>query len=205
MVFLMNLMSFVQVSLLKVWKPPSIVCCSWLQSKWIVTALFSAVILWRHDAEALWAAMGAVVNAILSVTLKRILNQERPFSTLGSDPGMPSSHAQTFFYAVLFAIMSIVKWLGINELSMTLSAIALALGSYLSWLRVSQRLHTISQVVVGAAVGSIFSIFWHWTWNAVVLKAFVSYLWVRIVVVLGAAGFCLAFLLHVIREWLNEE
>ncbi|XP_057976539.1 lipid phosphate phosphatase epsilon 2, chloroplastic isoform X3 [Malania oleifera] len=51
-------------------------------SKWLVTGLLGVVILWRHDAEALWAAMGSVINSGLSVILKRILNQERPVSTL---------------------------------------------------------------------------------------------------------------------------
>ncbi|KAE7999967.1 hypothetical protein FH972_004341 [Carpinus fangiana] len=75
-------------------------------SKWLVAALFGGVILWRHDAEALWAAMGSVLNSLLSIILKRILNQERPVSTLRSDPGMPSSHSQSIFFTVVFTIVS---------------------------------------------------------------------------------------------------
>ncbi|KAL6583469.1 hypothetical protein OROMI_005547 [Orobanche minor] len=75
-------------------------------SKWLVSALFAAVVLWRHDPEALWGAMGAVLNGFLSVALKKILNQERPVSTLRSDPGMPSSHAQSIFYTVTFLSLS---------------------------------------------------------------------------------------------------
>lgn len=71
-----------------------------------MSASFGGVIIWRHDAEALWVVMGSVVNAILSVTLKRILNQERPASTLRSDPGMPSSHAQSIFFIVTYIILS---------------------------------------------------------------------------------------------------
>ncbi|XP_057976532.1 lipid phosphate phosphatase epsilon 1, chloroplastic isoform X2 [Malania oleifera] len=100
-------------------------------SKWLVTGLLGVVILWRHDAEALWAAMGSVINSGLSVILKRILNQERPVSTLRSDPGMPSSHAQSIFFSALFASMSVVEWLGMNALSLTLSALVLIFGSYL--------------------------------------------------------------------------
>lgn len=76
------------------------------QSKWLVAALFAAVFLLRHDAEALWTAMGSVINAVLSVVLKRILNQERPIATLRSDPGMPSSHAQSIFFTVVFVSLS---------------------------------------------------------------------------------------------------
>lgn len=74
-----------------------------------------------------------------------------------------------------------------------------------SWLRVSQNLHTLSQVVVGATFGTIFSILWLLLWNAFVHKAFISSLWVRIVIALGAAGFCLGFVVYVIRHWLRDE
>ncbi|GAV87756.1 PAP2 domain-containing protein [Cephalotus follicularis] len=127
-------------------------------SKWIVAASFVAVILWRHDAAAMWAVMGSVLNSLLSITLKQILKHERPDSTRRSDPGMPSSHAQSIFFIVMFVILSIMELLGINGFTLALSGIALAFSSYLTWLRVSQHLHTMNQVFVGAALGSIFSI-----------------------------------------------
>lgn len=86
----------------------SLILCSItnMQSKWLIAVLFGVVLLWRHDAEAVWVAMGSVLNSALSVTLKRILNQERPTANLRSDPGMPSSHAQSIFFAVVFVILS---------------------------------------------------------------------------------------------------
>ncbi|KAK6150646.1 hypothetical protein DH2020_015578 [Rehmannia glutinosa] len=174
-------------------------------SKWLVSALFAGIVLWRHDAETLWAAMGAVLNAVLSIALKKILNQERPISTLRSDPGMPSSHAQSIFYTITFLNLSMVEWYGMNALTSTLSGFFFILGSYFSWLRVAQQFHTGIQVIVGAVLGSIFSIFWYWLWNTFVLNAFVSFLWVRSVVILGAVGFCVGFLLHVIRTWIGVE
>ncbi|TYH94886.1 hypothetical protein ES332_A12G069600v1 [Gossypium tomentosum] len=174
-------------------------------SKWLVSALFGGVILWRHDGEALWMAMGSIVNAVLSVGLKRLLNQERPVAGLKSDPGMPSSHAQSIFFTVVFAIASLLEWLGINELSVGISILALAFGSYLSWLRVSQKLHTMNQILVGAVVGSIFSVLWYLSWDAVVLEAFNSSLWVRVIVLLACAGFGLGFLTYVIQYWLKDE
>lgn len=71
-----------------------------------MAATFGGVLLWRHDAEAIWVAMGSIVNALLSVVLKRVLNQERPVAGLKSDPGMPSSHAQSIFFTVVFTIAS---------------------------------------------------------------------------------------------------
>ncbi|KAL6994438.1 dolichyldiphosphatase [Sarracenia purpurea var. burkii] len=174
-------------------------------SKWLVTALFVVVFLWRRDAEALWTAMGSIVNAGLSVIMKKILNQERPVSRKSSGPGMPSSHAQSIFFAVTFAATSLFEWLGANGFTIALGGLALAFGSYLSWLRVSQQFHTTSQVVVGAVVGSSFSVLWFWLWDAIVLKAFVSYLWARIIVVLGAAGLCLGFVVYMTRFWVMGE
>ncbi|KAJ1408855.1 Phosphatidic acid phosphatase type 2/haloperoxidase [Sesbania bispinosa] len=173
-------------------------------SKWLVAALFGGLILWRHDAEALWFGAGSVLNALLSVWLKRVLNQERP-TTLKSDPGMPSSHAQSIFFTVFFVILSSIELLGLNGFTIVISALVLAFGSFFSYLRVSQQLHTMNQVIVGAAIGSIFSILWYWLWNGFVLDAFVSSLWVRIIVVLGSVGLCLGFVVFAIRYWLQDE
>ncbi|XP_060194310.1 lipid phosphate phosphatase epsilon 2, chloroplastic-like [Lycium barbarum] len=174
-------------------------------SKWLVAAVFGVIILWRHDGEALWAASGSVLNVGLSTVLKRILNQERPVSTIRSDPGMPSSHAQSIFYTVTFCIVSMVEYFGLNGTTAVISALIFAIGSYFSWLRVSQQLHTASQVAVGAGLGFSLSVFWFWLWDAIVLKAFISHLWVRILVVLGTAAICARFLLYVIRYWVLED
>ncbi|XP_060194067.1 lipid phosphate phosphatase epsilon 1, chloroplastic-like [Lycium barbarum] len=174
-------------------------------SKWLVAAVFGVIVLWRHDGEALWAASGSVLNVGLSNVLKRILNQERPFSTMRSDPGMPSSHAQSIFYTVMFCIVSMVEYFGLNGITAVISALIFAIGSYFSWLRVSQKLHTTSQVAVGAAVGFSFSVFWFWLWNAIVLKAFMSHLWVQLSILLGTAAICISFLLYVVRYWVLEQ
>lgn len=173
-------------------------------SKWLVAAVFGIILLLRHDGEALWAASGSVVNAGLSTVLKRVLNQERPVSTIRSDPGMPSSHAQSIFYTVMFCIVSMVEYFGLNGITAVISALILSIGSYLSWLRVSQQLHTTSQVAVGAALGFSFSVFWFWLWDAVILKVFLSHLWVQLIIVLGTAAVCVSFLLYVVRYWVLE-
>ncbi|KAJ4822953.1 hypothetical protein Tsubulata_000306 [Turnera subulata] len=162
-------------------------------SKWVAAVAFVAIILLRHDLGSLWFFMGSIINAILSIMLKRVFNQERPVATLRPDPGMPSNHAQAFSFIAVFAILSIVDWLGVNESSLILSAVVLTIGSYLSWLRVSQRLHTVSQVLVGAAVGSVFCTLWYWSWNAVMVEALISYPWVRVIVVLGTIAISVGY------------
>ncbi|MFS8034153.1 putative phosphatidate phosphatase [Helianthus anomalus] len=176
-----------------------------LLSKWIVAVTFGGLLLLRHDALALWAAMGSVINMVLSVTLKKILKQERPDSRLSSGHGMPSSHAQAIFYAILFVIHSVFKWQGSGGVAAILSLFVVAIGSYFSWLRVLQRYHTTLQVVVGAIVGSVFAVLWFWAWEAAVHRAYDSSLLVRILVTIGAAGFSLGFISHVIRHWLKGE
>ncbi|KAL8047377.1 hypothetical protein ABFX02_08G237300 [Erythranthe guttata] len=174
-------------------------------SKWLLAALFGLIIVWRHDAEALWATTGSVINTVVSIALKRILNQERPFSTSRSDPGMPSSHAQSIFYTLTFLNLSMVESFGVNVITATVGGIFFILASYLAWLRVSQQFHTVSQIVVGAALGSVISGFWVWLWYTFVLNLFITSLWVRIIVVLGGVGFCLAFIHHVYKTWIIEQ
>ncbi|KAM3252337.1 lipid phosphate phosphatase epsilon 2, chloroplastic [Capsicum annuum] len=174
-------------------------------SKWLMAAVFGIILLWRHDMEALWATSGGVLNACLSTALKGILNHERPVSTLRSDPGMPSSHAQSIFYTVAFCIISMVKYMGFNGITAVTGVLIFAMGSYFSWLRVSQRLHTLNQVIVGAVLGFCFFIFWFCLWDSIVLKVFIEHFWIQIVNFVGAAGFCVGFLLYVIRNWVIED
>ncbi|XP_023749084.1 lipid phosphate phosphatase epsilon 2, chloroplastic [Lactuca sativa] len=143
-------------------------------SKWCILVSFGGFILLRDDNQALWAVLGSVLNVVLSFTLKKIINQERPVSEVSCGPGMPSSHAQSISFATIFMILSIVGWVGLNGYSAILSGLIIAVGVYFTWLRVLLRYHTISQVVVGAIVGSIFSIVWFSTCDIMVLNALTS-------------------------------
>uniref|UniRef100_A0A0D3D8H6 Phosphatidic acid phosphatase type 2/haloperoxidase domain-containing protein n=1 Tax=Brassica oleracea var. oleracea TaxID=109376 RepID=A0A0D3D8H6_BRAOL len=189
-------------------------------SKWVVAGLFGSVLLLRHDGAALWAVIGSVSNSALSAALKRILNQERPVATLRSDPGMPSIEAQTkaqvydpleafvihsISFIYVFTIFSVVEWLGTNELSLFLSGLILALASYFIWLRVSQKLHTTSQVVVGAIFGSVYSTLWYITWNSLVLEAYTSSFSVQVAVFAVAAASALGFTVYVLLNWFKDD
>ncbi|XP_076937312.1 lipid phosphate phosphatase epsilon 1, chloroplastic-like [Bidens hawaiensis] len=176
-----------------------------LMSKWIVAVSFGGFLFVRRDALALWAAMGSVINMILSVTLKQILKQERPVSRVSSGHGMPSSHAQAIFYTIVCIILSLVEFHGFSGVSAISSICVVAIGSYFSWLRVTQRYHTAIQVIVGAIVGSVFAVVWFWAWEALVYKAYESNLVVQVLVTVGAAGFTLGFISHVIRHWLKVK
>ncbi|CAH8388765.1 unnamed protein product [Eruca vesicaria subsp. sativa] len=174
-------------------------------SKWVVSILFASIILLRHDGTALWGIIGSVSNAALSVVLKRILNQARPATTSRTDPGMPSTHAQSISFISMFAVLSVMEWLGTSKVSLFLSCFILASGSYFIRLRVSQKLHTSSQVVVGAIVGSVFCILWYTMWNSLLIEAFESSRLLQVSVFLVAAAFALAFVTYVVLNWFRND
>ncbi|KAI4981375.1 hypothetical protein ZWY2020_021867 [Hordeum vulgare] len=171
-------------------------------SKWLVSASFAFAALWKHDGEIMWALMGAVANTVLSSVLKKLLNHERPAPALRSDPGMPSSHAQSIFYAATFLVLSVFYWLGPNYLAMIIGATTIASASYLLW---CHGVFTLNQILVGATVGSAFSAMWFALWHLLVREAFASSLWVQIPVVLGSVVFCVAFVVYIIQHWLKDE
>ncbi|MED6181194.1 hypothetical protein PIB30_017168 [Stylosanthes scabra] len=173
-------------------------------SKWIVGTFFGgSILLSCNVGEALWIVAGSIMNLFLSIFLKNILNQERP-SALKSDPGMPSSHAQTMFFTAIFFIFSTVQLLGLNAYTVALSGLYLTCVSYFSYLRVSQQLHTVNQVVVGAAIGSTLSTLWCWLWSVSIQDAFLSSLWVKIIVSSGSIGLCVCFVVFLIRSWSKD-
>ncbi|GJM86563.1 hypothetical protein PR202_ga02432 [Eleusine coracana subsp. coracana] len=80
----------------------------------------------------MWLFLGAIANRLLSKILKKTLNYERPTQALRSDPGMPSSHAQSIFYAATILVLSckdyiklviLTRWLQLIKLSLCSSAV----------------------------------------------------------------------------------
>ncbi|CAF2018942.1 unnamed protein product [Brassica napus] len=95
-------------------------------TNWSLVMGLKPLLIVLHDGTALWGIIGSVSNATLCVVLKRILNQARPATTSRTDPGMPSSHAQSISYISLFAILSVLEWLGTSKVSMFLSCLIIA-------------------------------------------------------------------------------
>ncbi|KAL0692132.1 hypothetical protein Bca4012_059312 [Brassica carinata] len=94
--------------------------------------------------------------------------------------------------------------------SVSNSALSVALKRILNqerptWLRVSQKLHTASQVVVGAIVGSLYSTLWYITWNSFVLQAFPSSFSVQVAVFTAAAASALGFAVYVLLNWFKDD
>lgn len=174
-----------------------------LSSKWVITGLAICCLLWRRDGFAFVVLIGVLPSNVITKTMKYVLNHSRP-ATAGTkcDPGMPSSHATTFFYLAAFLSLSL------TSLSLSLMfALPLFVGAcVLSWWRVHRGFHTLSQVAAGAVVGTVWGFAWWFgastslghVLDAVLLS--LGAFWGGVVsVVCCVAGVCLLGPLH--RLW----
>ena len=94
--------------------------------------------------------------------LKIILNHKRPESARESnksDPGMPSSHAQSLAY--LGAYAAIVLCAHPSALHLATTGLIAAVSLFLAWLRVELGLHSVPQVAVGYLVGCVNASVWY--------------------------------------------
>ena len=60
-----------------------------LETKVLVSGTTFVVLCYKRDAQCTVFLLGAVLNALLSKGLKRIINVSRPHGAELSDPGMP--------------------------------------------------------------------------------------------------------------------
>ena len=117
-----------------------------------VASAAALVVLSRPDWLPVYVVSGALLNGLLSKAIKKIVRQPRPAGSRRPGNGMPSSHAQTLFFlsttlALLAADRRTVPAL-VPLVSFGYSVIAVAH-------RVSDRLHTVAQTIVGAVLGTL--------------------------------------------------
>jgi len=123
----------------------------------VVSGTFFVILAYQRDALMVSFFIGSILNAVLGKLLKKILNQERPpdLDTTGlvvkpSDGGMPSSHAMSLGFIGTFTGLAL-PW---TQLPIIIySAISLAY-------RVTTKLHTWQQIVVGFILGSTHGAIW---------------------------------------------
>jgi len=120
---------------------------------------------------------GFFLSEVINHCLKRIFKQPRPERTrdrmgLYEVHGMPSDHAQTFFYFMTYlAIFIIVKSQmpgtpRIREIRNRILVIGqLIIATMVAYSRVYLHYHTIPQVVAGAFIGTAFGIAWYYFVN----------------------------------------
>ncbi|KAF6265813.1 hypothetical protein COO60DRAFT_763421 [Scenedesmus sp. NREL 46B-D3] len=140
-------------------------------TKWTVSATVFAVLLWQHNEYAAWCVVGAVVSAVLCKVLKHAINQQRPDHAQKRDPGMPSSHANSLNFLSVYAALSLNHHTRSHPTAVGLAACSVALGAFLTWLRVRLGYHTWPQVLVGAALGAGAATGWFLLGTAAALPA----------------------------------
>jgi dolichyldiphosphatase len=150
-----------------------------VDTRWIVVSAVAATVLWRRDVASILCVSGAVLNALFSKVLKRAINEARPAGARLSDPGMPSSHAQSLFFFAAYlsaaamradllpvlaiadsGLPSLVTVSATPEQATAFAALALASAVAAASLRVSDGLHTLAQVGVGAMIGGLVGASW---------------------------------------------
>ena len=135
----------------------------------ILLIILSWYLLWDYKNLFFYYNVGIIVNIILNTILKGIIQEPRPmfdnkkvhlirthakdFFLQNGIPfeifGMPSGHAQTAFFSTIFIYLSL-KHTNLLYLYLLISLIT-------CYQRVEFDFHSISQVVVGAFVGSLFA------------------------------------------------
>jgi dolichyldiphosphatase len=124
-------------------------------SKFLVSGL-AAVILLTSKGKASWIPtyyiFGAILSGIFSKFLKITIKEPRPEGSSRGGYGMPSSHTQSFFFfltAVGLNIQRLLPQLYGSILVATMGAYAIAASCW----RVHTKIHSLAQILVGAALG----------------------------------------------------
>ena len=99
-----------------------------LTTRWIVTSIAGGTLLYRRDVSTALCLAGAVLNALLSKVLKRLLKSPRPSGAPLADPGMPSSHAQSLFYLGTYLTLALLTVPDYSSSSKATASLAIGLG-----------------------------------------------------------------------------
>jgi membrane-associated phospholipid phosphatase len=130
-------------------------------------------LLFDHKNLFFYFNVGLFGNILLNIILKGIIQEPRPmfdgkkiklmtshakdFFFQNGIPfdiyGMPSGHAQTAFFITVFLYLSL------KNINLLYFCIIFSL--FICYQRVKFEFHSISQVIVGSTVGSLFAYFFH--------------------------------------------
>lgn len=139
----------------------------------IPVALLTTMIL-RRDLTTIFFSFGVVLTEISNAVLKRVFKQPRPVkdslfqSGNHGKYGMPSDHSQHIFYLATFFILLIINrcyFKTNNKSYQYLVKGSLILGAevtamLVAYSRVYLEYHTVEQVIIGGAIGSISGAVW---------------------------------------------
>ena len=131
-------------------------------TKWTVSMAVFATLAVRRDLVCTLWVFGSIVAAIFCKIMKFAINEARPSTARKTDPGMPSSHANSLAFLSTF----ISLWAA-NSTSTFFSfssffgiVVAPAVAVFLTWLRIALGYHSVPQVVVGYSLGASVAVGW---------------------------------------------
>jgi membrane-associated phospholipid phosphatase len=135
----------------------------------ILLILLSWYVLWDHKNLFFYYNVGLISNSVINLILKGLIQEPRPifdnkkirlmtahakdYFFQNGIPfemyGMPSGHAQMAFFTSVFIYLSLKHT--------NLSYLYLAISLFICYQRIKIQYHSISQIIVGAIVGSGFA------------------------------------------------
>lgn len=140
----------------------------------VILFSYSVFLLWRKSNYLTYYVYGFILNALLTLILKGIFKQPRPsedpklfnlaikeskrFKFIDGYPhdifGMPSGHSSSVLYSTMF-----IFWVFKNNMFL-LTYLLISMNTMIQ--RINSNNHTLTQVIAGAFVGSIFSYFMYY-------------------------------------------
>ena len=97
---------------------------------------------------------GFILNILLNKFLKQIINDKRPKNDISNKNRMPSGHAQTTFYIIVFlSILLFKNKISGYEIKIWL-IITILLGGLTVYNCIVHKYHTVDQIVIGILLGS---------------------------------------------------
>ena len=127
----------------------------------IILIFTTIYLLWKKETLLFYFTLGATINIALNFLLKGIFKEPRPTGNqqiiqlainngkrFGSQVyGMPSGHAQSAFYSLVFIFLSLKNW--------RITAFYVAMALFTCYQRYVYKEHTLWQLFVGSLVGLV--------------------------------------------------
>ncbi|XP_005104964.2 dolichyldiphosphatase 1 [Aplysia californica] len=130
---------------------------------------FVTLTLFRRDLHTIAFFAGIVMNEAINLAVKHTVREPRPLrgrQNLYTEYGMPSSHSQfMWFFATYFTLFLLIRLYKNSNIIDDLWKYACGAGGVIcafivGWSRVYLKYHTVSQVVLGGALGSVMAGLW---------------------------------------------
>ena len=122
-------------------------------SKFVVSSMAVLALITTDSWVPVYYILAAVGNGVLSKLVKQTLKQPRPVESGEDGYGMPSSHAQSFFFFLAVLAINRARVFGNDRAAVVVCAVLALYSSAASYWRVATNLHTIAQTLAGAVLG----------------------------------------------------